>query len=65
MKKITMDVRELCNCLGISPTTTYSMVRENKIPHFKIKGKILFNSEVIENWTRQQSLQKEVGKDDI
>ncbi|MDF2064970.1 helix-turn-helix domain-containing protein [Bacillus sp. Cr_A10] len=60
MERITLDVRELCNLLGISNTTTYSMVRENKIPYFRIKGKILFNRKVIEDWTRQQSLQKEV-----
>lgn len=60
VEKITLDIKELCVLLGISQTTAYAMVREGSIPHFRMKGKILFNRIVIEEWTRQQSLQKEV-----
>ncbi|WP_391119366.1 helix-turn-helix domain-containing protein [Psychrobacillus sp. L3] len=60
MEKITLDVKELCNLLGISQTTAYTMVRESSIPHFRVKGKILFNRNVIEEWTREQSLQHEM-----
>lgn len=51
MNKITLDVKELCELLGISQTTVYAMVRENEIPFFKVRGKILFNRQVIESWT--------------
>lgn len=60
MQKITMNVKELCELLGISPTTAYSLVREDKIPYFRIRGKILFNQNVIEDWTRQESIKQEV-----
>lgn len=52
MQKITLDVKEVCGLLGISNTTVYTMVRHEEIPHFKVRGKILFNRDVIEAWTR-------------
>jgi excisionase family DNA binding protein len=55
MRKITLDVKELCGLLGISQTTVYAMVRQNEVPHFKVRGKILFNRQVVEAWTRGES----------
>lgn len=52
MEKITLDTIEVANLLGVSRTTIYTMARENQIPHIKVRGKILFNREVIEAWTR-------------
>ena len=60
MQKITIDIKGLCELLGISSTTAYSLVREDKIPYFRIRGKILFNQNVIEDWTRQESIKQEV-----
>lgn len=47
-----MNVKELCELLGISSTTVYAMVRQGEVPHFRVRGKILFNQNVIEKWTR-------------
>lgn len=55
MNKITLNVREVCGLLGISQSTVYMMVRQNEIPFFKVRGKILFNRQVVEAWTRGES----------
>lgn len=55
MTKITLDVKELTELLGISSATVYAMVREGQIPHFKLRGKILFHRQVIEDWTIKAS----------
>lgn len=52
VNKITMTPLEVSELLGVSRATIYTMVRENEIPHFKVRGKILFNQEVIINWTK-------------
>lgn len=53
MQKITLTVAEVATMLGTSTNTIYTMVREGgQIPHFKVRAKILFNREVIEQWTR-------------
>lgn len=51
MKKITLTVKEVAELIGVSTTTVYAMVRLEEIQFFKVRGKILFNREVIENWT--------------
>lgn len=65
MNKITLDVKELCNLLGISPTTVYAMVSQKEIPHFRVRGKILFNRQVVEAWTRGEILNQEKKKEVI
>ncbi len=52
MQKITLEVKEVAELIGCSTTTVYAMVRERQIPHFRVRGKILFNRSVIEAWTR-------------
>jgi len=52
IEKITLDTSEVSKLLGVSRTTIYTMARESQIPHFKVRGKILFNRDVIEAWTR-------------
>lgn len=59
MFKITLDVKEVSELLGVSTTTIYAMVRQGEIPHFKVRAKILFNRQVVEAWTRgEQSINK-------
>lgn len=52
LERITLTVREVAEMLGISTTTVYTMVREEELPHFKVRGKILFNKEKIIQWTK-------------
>lgn len=61
MQKITLDVKEVSNLLGISTTTVYTMVRQEEIPHLKIRGRILFNREIIEAWTKGEYQLEEVN----
>ena len=57
-----MTVLEVAELLSVSTRTVYSMVSEKQIPHFRARGKILFNRELIEAWTRQESLKSVEGK---
>lgn len=50
--KITMTPLEVARMLGVSRATIYTMVRREEIPFFRVRGKILFNKEVIMKWTR-------------
>lgn len=52
IKKITMTPLEVAELLGISRATVYTMVREEQIPYFKVRGKILFNRDVVTEWTK-------------
>jgi len=52
MTKITLTVQETADMLGVSTATIYTMARKNEIPHFKARGRVLFNREVVEAWTR-------------
>lgn len=56
MEKITMTVLEVAKLLNVSTRTIYLMANEKQIPHFKARGRVLFNREIIENWTRDESL---------
>ena len=58
MKKITLTVREACELLGLSSTTVYTMVNSGELPHFRARGRILFNRQVIEAWTRGEEVEK-------
>lgn len=52
MQKITLTPLEVAKMLGVSRATIYTMVREEEIPYFKVRGKILFNKDIIMKWTR-------------
>ncbi|GED63916.1 helix-turn-helix domain-containing protein [Lysinibacillus fusiformis] len=49
-KKMTMTVDEIAEKLQVSTTTIYTMVRQNEIPHIKVRGRILFYRPTIEKW---------------
>lgn len=49
-KKMTMTVDEIAEELQVSTTTIYTMVRQNEIPHIKVRGRILFHRATIEKW---------------
>lgn len=52
MEKITLDTNEVAVLLNISRSTVYTMVRYEEIPFFKVRGKIMFNRELIMAWTK-------------
>ena len=49
MKEI-ITLKELSNNLHISISEIRKLVRERRIPHFRIGNKIYFNVESINNW---------------
>lgn len=51
--KITLTVSEVAKLLGVSTTTIYTMARLNEIPHKRVRGKILFHRETVENWLKE------------
>ena len=54
IERTTMTTKETAEYLGISYWLLGKMARENKIPHFKIGGKILFRKKVIDEYMEEQ-----------
>lgn len=54
---ITLDVKELSSFLHCSESTIRKLIRENKIPYFRIASKILFVEADIQEWINQNSIQ--------
>lgn len=50
--KITLDVKEVAALLGVSTATIYAMVRQGEIPHLKVRSKILFHRDTLEEWVK-------------
>lgn len=55
MEKITLDVKEVAQLLGVGVNTVYLMTRENQIPHKKVRGRTLFHRPTIEQWLINES----------
>jgi excisionase family DNA binding protein len=55
MKKV-LNVKKLKDYLSVSESTIRKLVRENKVPFFRIASKILFDQEVIDKWLADQQL---------
>ncbi|NEN84711.1 helix-turn-helix domain-containing protein [Paenibacillus elgii] len=53
MKKI-FTVSEIAQYLNVSTDSIYAMVREKQIPHVRIRRRIIFSIEIIEEWIRDQ-----------
>lgn len=50
MKHRIMSVQDVATYLGLHKDTIYELVRENKLPHAKVGGRILFLAHVLEKW---------------
>ena len=50
-----LTVKELCEWIRLSRSKVYSLLKDNKIPHAKVGGKILFDKEKIKVWIDNQS----------
>jgi excisionase family DNA binding protein len=57
MERKSMSVKEMAAYLGIHRDTVYKMVRASEIPHYRLRGKILFSPEIVDTWIREQELQ--------
>ncbi len=52
--KTTMTVQETADFLGVHHDTVYTMVRERQIPFFRVRKRIFFKREVLEEWQLAQ-----------
>jgi excisionase family DNA binding protein len=51
-----LTVKELCDLLRLHPTTVYKLVRQGKIPRFRVGNEWRFRRGVIERCTVEQSM---------
>ncbi len=51
------NVKEVADYLNCSVSSIRSLVRNKKIPHFRIGSKLNFNKEAVDNWVHNQELQ--------
>ncbi len=54
MKQI-ITVNELASYLQVSTDSIYAMVREKQIPHIRVRRRILFSMDMIEEWMRSKA----------
>jgi excisionase family DNA binding protein len=53
MSRNTLTVVEVADLLGVSTTTIYALVREQSIPFFRVRSRILFRLDTINEWVAQ------------
>ena len=51
-----MNVKEVAEYLNCSQSSIRNLIRDKKIPVFKINSKLNFNKEAIDNWIHSQEL---------
>lgn len=56
MERIVFNVKEVTKYLSVSESTVRKLVREKKIPHFRILSKILFDKELIDKWINNNQI---------
>jgi len=54
MTRNTLTVQEAAEYLGVHHDTIYTMVRENQIPHFRVRKRIFFTRPSIDAWINAQ-----------
>lgn len=52
--KTTMSVNEVAEMLNVSTWTIYDMVRRKEIPHSRVRTRIIFRLDTINNWMTEQ-----------
>lgn len=52
MNCITLTVKEAAKLIGVSTGTIYTMARTGEIPSVKVRGRVLFHREKLEQWLR-------------
>lgn len=55
MERNTITVKELAAYLGVHTDTIYCLVKLNKIPHLRLRNRILFTKESIDLWIQDQA----------
>lgn len=55
MNRHTITAKEVAAYLGVHPDTIYCMVKENRIPHLRLRNRILFTKESVDWWIQDQA----------
>jgi excisionase family DNA binding protein len=50
-----ITVKEIAKLLTVSPSVIYKLVQQEKIPYYKIEGKILFSEMQIMLWLEKKN----------
>ena len=50
-----VDVRQASTLLHLSEWSVYALARQNKVPHYRIGGKLLFSEAKLAAWLERQS----------
>lgn len=56
MSKVTLDVKEVAELVGVSTACIYNAVRENQIPFVRVRKRVLFHKDVVEGWLKGESV---------
>ena len=51
-----LTVKDVCNLLQVHPTTLYKMVKQGKIPAFRIGSDWRFRKDAIVRWMAEKSM---------
>ena len=51
-----LTVKELCDLLRLHPSTVYKLIKQDKIPRFRVGNEWRFRRDVIERWMTEQSM---------
>ena len=62
MKEI-YNIRDLSNYLKISPSEIRKLVRQNKIPYFRVGNRIKFDKQSINEWI--ENLEKDNSRNSV
>ncbi|MFC9656988.1 helix-turn-helix domain-containing protein [Bacillus subtilis] len=54
MNRTALTPQEAADFLGVHKETIYIMVRKGQIPHFKVRKKIFFRVDSLNDWIKQQ-----------
>jgi excisionase family DNA binding protein len=52
-----LTVKEICDLLQVHPSTVYKLIRQDKIPRFRVGNEWRFRMDVIMRWTAEKSTQ--------
>ena len=50
-----LTIKEICDLLQVHPSTIYKMVKQGKIPSFRVGADWRFRKDLIERWMAEKS----------
>jgi excisionase family DNA binding protein len=54
MERLTINVKEAADYLGVCTDTIYTMVRKNPIQHKRVRRRIFFRNDGLDQWMIKQ-----------